>query len=150
VLNLTWKCGLNFAGWGCPLTSFCEYGSELSSSVKAGNFLTSRSTTNLSFHCDWRHFFVLQGRVLRSNFPIRHLVHPVGHRIATRGFLDRDPVFHYSNVGETARHSGRNKNLCNTARFVTSPHDRPSQHLFVQWETCLFVTVYLLRYSASV
>jgi hypothetical protein len=52
--------------------------------------------------------FVLEGGLLRSYFPIRHPVHLVGHRTATKRLLGWGLVFHYADMGKTTGHSGRN------------------------------------------
>ena len=52
--------------------------------------------------------FVREGGLLRSYFPIRHLVHLVGHRTATKRLLGWSLVFHYADMGKTTGHSGRN------------------------------------------
>ena len=52
--------------------------------------------------------FVLKGGLLRSYFPIRHPVHLVDHRTATKWLLRWGLVFHYAVMGKTTGHSGRN------------------------------------------
>jgi hypothetical protein len=110
-------------GWG-PIVDFCDtknrfllFHKDVCVAVCLTDYELFQKISVLRrkiFISQWRNpvffvcLFVREGGLLRSYFPIRNLVHLVGHRTSTKRLLGWSLVFHYADMGKTTGHSGRN------------------------------------------